>query len=112
MASISSQGQKELGQILEGSVACDSIDRRAFMLGKALVASAQSACSPSKPSRSVDDELRKVRLLIRERRSISYLKGTLEYNSLCKQIQKLTRKRARLLKCTNIKRILDNFRGL
>ena len=51
-------------------------------------------------------------MLIRERRSISRLRGPLSYKALCKEIQKLTRKRVRLSKCAKIKRILDDFRGL
>jgi len=49
--------------------------------------------------------------LITERRNSSD-KGSCHYKALCKQIQKLTRQRSRLMKSQKIKRILDDFRGL
>ena len=96
------------------SSTCSSMDSdaRSHKLEQAMVLSAESAQPTGGDRKGRDVDLCKIRALISERRRNCALKGTEYYKQLCKQIQKLTRRRDRSLKTAKIKHILDSFCGL
>ena len=108
-----------LDELLRRPLDASDINEKICRLEEAMVhAAAASNSETSSPAQQEDEISEKIKSLIEERRAVTRAATTDEQDisrtraRICKDLQKLTRQRLRLVKCVRITKILSDFRGL